>query len=131
MNDPLENELFSLRPRPVSDSLRRQIARRMDAEPTRRRSGALAAAACVALASGVAALVFWPRTERPTGSIDRFATSAPIEPDLSQPSIVAYQRAAADSVEAFDLLLERHAATFKNSHLFSAPAGDRTWYFSN
>jgi hypothetical protein len=104
-HDPLESELASFRPQPVSLELRERIGAELTRRPVRWVAAVawLAAAACVVL--GIAR---WVRNVE--------VVSDPVKPppaaivaDNSPPTVMDYQRAFAKSSDALDALLARPA----------------------
>jgi hypothetical protein len=112
--DPLERELAALRPQEATRELRQRIAdhRAMVlASRSRARRWSLAVASGLAAAC-VAAAVFlvWPSHQRvvPVGRVVETVPPPPaVEPDKSEPTLLAYQRALARSPEDLDALLAR------------------------
>jgi hypothetical protein len=139
-HDPLEAELHALRPHGISAGLPQQIAARLEcaadnADPSRDRQGAvpgsrknrsLTVAARhwrwrVVLAGGLAAaclavLVLWWRGEDGAPQHDPIVNppSVPgrslVQAEDHWPTLLVYRQALAQSPEAFDALLDRHAA---------------------
>jgi hypothetical protein len=115
----MESELQSLRPRPLSDPARDDIARQLastqrkerPSSPWIWRSVALAVAASIAFAA-----FLLPRSEDESG---RSASLQPVRIDRSAvavvehvpPTMLAYGRVFDQSLDDLDQLLDRHAAT--------------------
>jgi hypothetical protein len=135
--DPLEAELFTLRPREVSPELRRRIAERL-AEPLPfpryRRLWQLAlvgglAAACLA----VILLLRSSGSVVPPSPPDRPPTPAAVAVEDANPTVLAYQRALARSPEELDALLDKDAASAPEpnpelAHLGAFTRSDATLY---
>jgi len=108
--DPLEAELESLRPHELPPLLRQRIISALSeprrrpprAHPSRLWIGALAAAACL-----VIAVAIWRGREQGMASPGRSPVAAGSSPPTD--SVVAYQRALAQSPEALDALLDADA----------------------
>jgi hypothetical protein len=115
--DPLERELRAFRPRPPSPELRTHIARRLNAAPLwwsrAALTGGLAAAGLLA-----AVILGWapirPPAVRPNPPAVELAGTPP-------PTFAVYRRALAESPEALDRLLARHARGFGAAGQSSAP----------
>jgi hypothetical protein len=110
--DPLEEELLSLRPHEPSPELRRGVAERLaDASPVKlRRLWWLAVSGGLAAACLAAVLLWWGRgREEDHAPGPRPVPLAVI--DDAPPTLLAYQRALAGSLEELDALLDRQAVT--------------------
>ena len=124
--DPLETELFALKPQEVSFELRRRIAQHLADEPT----GKTRRLWWFALAGGLAAclaivLILW----RSGRSID--TNQIETRPQLARvedpgPTLQAYQQALASSPEELDALLDKHAANPEPSPDLGLDALSRT-----
>jgi hypothetical protein len=114
VSDPLENELASLRPRPVSPELRDRVAERLNAPAPGRRWVWGVALVGVLLVVGVIALVrpTWKEPIPPVPPAVAPPPPAPLttEPESQVPSVLAYRRALAQSPEALDALLDQQVA---------------------
>jgi hypothetical protein len=111
--DPLEMELLALRPRDVSRELQGRVAERLHQRAWRYRPawraavvGGLATAAGILLA-----LVLWLENRKTT--MDPPVVSIPPQSrgvvEESRPTMQAYNRALAESPEALEALLDKHA----------------------
>ena len=129
--DPLEAELASFRPLPMSPELHRRVrASLSEPRPFCRISAtvlAFAAAACVVIAVGLT----W--SNRPTNGTPQvntgIATSKPFRANpmraASPASVMDYQQAFAESSDAFDALLARPAGSGSAPvRAFSFPSPD-------
>lgn len=121
-HDRLEAELAALRPHDASSELRQRIADHravvMPSRPHWRLGLALAgglAAACVAAAP----FLRWSSHQRvePGPTFVTVRPPTPVEPDKSEPTLLAYQRALARSPEALDALLARDSLVAPEHHL--------------
>ncbi len=113
MSDPLEDELASLRPQPVSAELRDRVAERLSAAPPSRRWLWGIALVGVLVAAGAIALVL-PNRPEPAPPVPPAVVPpppAPSVPESPAPSVLAYRRALARSPEALDALLDQQAAS--------------------
>jgi hypothetical protein len=121
-SDPLERELQALHLFPPSTALEQRVAERLEAPPrvhrvTWRRpsfAGGLAAAVLLACA------VVWGLAGRRAGPAQSEAKNpvpvgVEVEAEDVLPSWSAYQTALADSPEALDALLARHAVRWGSS----------------
>jgi hypothetical protein len=102
VTDPLEAELRSLRPQPLSPAMRRRLGDRLTAAPAGRRRHGL-----VALTGSLAASALALAT------LLRFGAEPPAPPAreaATLPTVQAYRQAFARSPEALDELLDRHSA---------------------
>jgi len=130
--DPLEAELAAFRPQPMSPELHSRIEERLtEPRPYWRIGAALltfAAAACVVIALGL----HWSRDARPgTNYVNSGGTrpSTPFHGNAlragSQPRLMDYQQAFAESSDAFDALLARPAGSGSAPiRAFSFPSSD-------
>jgi hypothetical protein len=108
--DPLEAELAGLQPRAVSPDLRDRVAARLAASRPRRWPWALAGV--IALVAILAVAIPW--SKEPSPPVPPPVPAPPpaaTEPVSPAPSVLAYQRALAQSPEAFDALLDQQPAT--------------------
>jgi hypothetical protein len=117
-SDPLERELFALRPRGMSVEARQRIAERLSPAPLRKRStiwssawlrGALTVGA---IAASVAVVVVWrgdARPSRPDMSVEEIDLRRAAAFDRSLPSIWSYGQAFMQSPQALDGLLDEHS----------------------
>jgi hypothetical protein len=134
-HDPLEAELAALRPHEPSPELKQRLAERLDrattSRPAERRKnirwiGALAGGL---IAAGVVAMIIWRRGDEtivpPAPDVSVEATTAAAFDD-SLPSFWSYRAALAESPEAVDALLDRHAAG--NTEL--KPGRARVYFFA-
>jgi hypothetical protein len=129
--DPLEAELAAFRPRPMSPGLQSRIDATL-AEPRQLwRIGAalltFAAAACVVIVIGLR----WSHAPKPgtnyvnTGTRPSVTFQGDTLRTASPPSVVDYQRAFAESSDAFDALLARPAGSGSAPvRAFSFPSPD-------
>jgi hypothetical protein len=99
-DDALERELESLRPRPMSPEVRRQIGGRIR-RPWRRRFAVGLAAAGVAAGLIVAVILHRP----PASPVE----PVPVAEEPVSPSVLAYERAFAKSPAALDTLLDEQS----------------------
>src|SRR5687768_9240605 len=114
--DPLETELESLRPAPVSAGFAGRVGRELgqaSSPPVRLRNAivlTLAAAACV-----LVAFAWWGSRQDGIDDALQVAGTRPAEPvdvvrrELPPPTVAAYRRALAESPDALDALLDAHA----------------------
>ena len=121
-HDSLEAELEALRPRPVSAGLARRIAGRFagNSSVLPRATvrwgaplvGGLVAAGLIALA------ILWRGATSIRGpECDVVPPTSPVvQGDEDWPTLQAYRRALAESPEALEALLDRHAATSAAAH---------------
>jgi hypothetical protein len=116
--DPLETELSALRPLEVSPGLRRRIGERLANPPrVRRRIGRLALIGGLAAAGLVAVLLRWGSGPRPGPEPPAVVVQPRLvppvgvngEPDDSEPTLLAYERALARSPEDLNALLSHRA----------------------
>jgi hypothetical protein len=128
--DPLEQELDGLRPLDLRAGLERRIAEQLAAEhgsrPGSNARWGLTIVAGLAMAAGlIVAVGWWPRPE--PERVPVLVQPTPVHPpprvdiDDRAPTALAYQRAWAESPEAFDALLARHAAFYGGADQSSNP----------
>ncbi len=119
--DPLEDVLRRFRPRPVSAATREQVAERLTATRSRLVFVSSIGALAVAMAASLF-LAFFLHNEspkRPVHSNEASIVVEQVEPhpvetaaaesEVLAPTLWAYRRAAAVSMDEFGLLLEQHA----------------------
>jgi hypothetical protein len=128
--DPLEAELFAMRPREVSPELRRRIAGRLGVgqafQPDgqagkpdlQRRRWWIALAGGLAAACLAAILLWWwgSRRVEPEPIVDRPDPAPPAQMEDAPPTLLAYQRALARSPEELDALLDKQAVAPQESN---------------
>jgi len=102
-DDPLEQELAALRPRPPSPALRRGVARRLAG----RRRWWWAGAAAGAIAAGIVVVLLARRADRPPDVVP--GPVPPVAVATPPPTVQAYNLALARSPAALDDLLDREA----------------------
>ena len=119
--DPLEAELESLRPAPLSAALAARIERGLAGHPSgssprryRRPAALLWIGGAAAAAACVAAALTW-RQAGPGGDdraivVQATRPTAPHEEADDRPAFSSYRRAASLSADALDELLDRHSA---------------------
>jgi hypothetical protein len=114
--DALETELGALQPREVSPQLPQRIAERLEGAAwswKRRLSGSVVLAGGVA--AGLALALFLWRGSRPSPLPEIVVkpspapVPSPVARDDRLPTVRAYQQAWAESPEAFEALLDKHA----------------------
>jgi hypothetical protein len=105
-SDPLERELQAFRPRPPSPELRRRAANELSAPPRRLWRAALVSGLA---AAGLLAAAVLLRTPTPPQRPDPPGVPAVVTAGDPPPTVQAYRRALAESPEALDRLLARHA----------------------
>jgi hypothetical protein len=124
----MESQLRSLRPSPLSESLRDDIAGQLASKQRkdRRRSQWIWSSVALAVAAGFAVAVF--TLPRPEDDSQRSASLQPVRIDRSAvavvenapPTMLAYGHVFGRSPEDLDQLLDRHAATL----LVAGPPSD-------
>lgn len=108
----VERQLRSLQPRPASRELQRRIAGRLEDAPLMplRWYAPLAMAASLAIAATLTALLLAGGRSEDAGDNGVAARMEAVPSlDLSQPTLIAYHRALADSERALDRMLDEHA----------------------
>jgi hypothetical protein len=132
--DPLEAELAALRPHEPSLALKQRIAEHLDvvpaieSAPRRRTVRWIGAVGGGLIAAGLVAVVFWRRgdetIEPPAPDVSAPAAAAAFDDSL--PSFWSYRTALAESPQAVDALLDRHAA----GNTESKPGRARVYFFA-
>ncbi|SIO35098.1 hypothetical protein SAMN05444166_4007 [Singulisphaera sp. GP187] len=112
--DPLETELRAFRPTELSTDLKRRVADRLAGSTTKmnRRFGRIALAGGLTAAACLLALLLGRGGDRGADTKPAIVTPLPVPPDRPEdrlPSLRAYREALAQSPEALDRLLDRHA----------------------